>query len=124
MHFSPGNAQYGPNHIILQQTMSSDDIRSGVTSSNIEHPLDSFQVGGKSPAMNTRKKKSVVDNVRPIDETEQDKIVAELKQDAERLSSKGRAAFYYLFLTISGIFILCLTYSLAYPFEMEHQVRL
>jgi hypothetical protein len=103
--------------------MSSDDTCSGSSSSNIEHPLDCFQVGGKSPVPKSRKKKAVPDDVKPIDEIEQDKIVADLKQDAERLSSKGRAAFYYLFLTISGIFILCLTYSLAYPFEMEHQVR-
>lgn len=104
--------------------MSSDDVCSGVSVSNVEFPLDSFQVGGKSPVPKIRKKKAAVDNVGPIDEIEQEKIIAELKQDAERLSSKGRAAFYYLFLTISGIFILCLVYSLAYPFEMEHQVRI
>lgn len=91
-------------------------------SAEVEYPLDRFVVGGKPLVPKNRKKNADRGSARPIDEIEQEKIISELKEDAERLASKGRATFYYLFLVISGIFILCLTYSVAFPFGMEHQV--
>lgn len=89
--------------------------------SKVKIPLDPYQVGGKS-AKRKSSTKSEAEKTQPIDENEQEEIISELRQDAERLSNKGRTAFHYLFLAISGIFTMCLFYAIAYPLEMDHQV--
>lgn len=87
-----------------------------------ETPFDDFKVGGKPSKRNAPRKKTPLENTYPIDETEQDQIISELFQDAERLAKKGRRSFHYLFLLIAGIYGATFLYSLRYHMEMEHQV--
>lgn len=87
-----------------------------------ESVLDDFEVGGKPLKRKVSRKKTNLDQTRPIDENEQDQIISELLQDAERLSLKGRRYFHYLFLFISGIYGVTLLYSIRYRMVMEHQV--
>ena len=70
--------------------------------------------------MFNRSKSSPVPVV-PIDEDEQDKIAAELKQQAAGQTLTIRTIFQYIFLVVVLILFICLMYSVFSPWEMEHQ---
>lgn len=57
----------------------------------------------------------------PIDVTEQENIVHELKLAAVRQSSQTRLLFCLLFAAIGCIFFSCFCFSLLNPWEISHQ---
>ena len=93
---------------------------------DIKSASATYQVGGSSVPRKQKSstRKEATPLVDPIDDNKQDEIVSKLKQDADRQARNGRTTFYYLFMTIAGIFGVCLLCSVAYPIDVEHQVRL
>ena len=86
----------------------------------------SYEVGGKSSSI--KKKKSSNEKRKygqsdPIDEIEQEKIVSELKRNAERQANTGRKATFYLLRTVAGLFAAAMFYTTAYPYDLDHQVQ-
>ena len=59
--------------------------------------------------------------VEPLDNTEQDKIVQDLIQEANKNSNTTRKYFYWIYNAIALIFIGLLSYSSSYPMDMSHQ---
>jgi hypothetical protein len=57
----------------------------------------------------------------PIDSDEQEKILISLNEAAIRQSFQIRNIFFYLYLAIAGILLVCLFYTIASPFQMQHQ---
>ena len=86
----------------------------------------SYEVGGKSSSIKKVKssnEKRKCGRSDPIDESEQEKIVSKLRQDAERQANTGRTTTFYLFRTIAGLFTAAMFYTIAYPYEIDHQVQ-
>ena len=57
----------------------------------------------------------------PLDEEEQLRILEQLISEAQRQGNNARAAFYYVFLLITGIYSSCLFYSQLHPLDMDHE---
>lgn len=66
-------------------------------------------------------KNSPVETVSPIDEDEQSKITEEIKKQADAQSTTTRSIFRYLFAAVAVIQLVCLLYTVFFPYEMEHQ---
>ncbi len=68
-------------------------------------------------------RKSMANNeeVEPLDEAEQTKVLEDLKQLAANQTDKQRRLFYIVFLGIAFVFLVCLAYSVWWPWEMNHQ---
>ncbi|KAJ1421889.1 hypothetical protein B484DRAFT_399326 [Ochromonadaceae sp. CCMP2298] len=59
--------------------------------------------------------------VSPIDSDEQENIMMQLKADAITQSLQIRNIFFFLYLAIAGIMIVCIFYTIAAPYHMQHQ---
>ncbi len=59
--------------------------------------------------------------IEPLDESEQIKILDDLKIEVSNQSQLQRKLFYYLFIIISIIFICCSIYSMLLPWDVDHQ---
>jgi len=56
-----------------------------------------------------------------LDESEQDKIIDDLKQEANNQSRWNRVVFHYLYLAVSMLYVVCLYYTYQIPYSMGHQ---
>ena len=56
-----------------------------------------------------------------LDESEQDKIIDDLKQEAHSQSRWNREVFHYLYLAVSMLYVVCLYYTYHIPYSMGHQ---
>lgn len=84
-----------------------------------------FEVGGRTASIRQTKssaEKRKSGTADPIDESEQEKIVSKLRQDAERQAHTGRTTTFYLFRSIAGLFAVAIFYTIFYPFDIDHQV--
>ena len=62
------------------------------------------------------------DSIAPLlDEDEQNTITKELKDQANMQATNTRSRFFYLFLGLAGILLVCAVVTIVSPFEMEHQ---
>ena len=65
--------------------------------------------------------KHPLDSVDPLDEEQQEKVVAELRATAERQAANARRMFFILYKLIVCIFLFCFGFSYFYPWEIAHQ---
>lgn len=56
-----------------------------------------------------------------LDESEQDKIIDDLKQEAYSQSQWNREVFHYLYLAVSMLYVVCMYYTYQIPYSMGHQ---
>jgi hypothetical protein len=59
--------------------------------------------------------------IDPMDEAEQNKIIEEIRSQANKQNKQNRFIFYVLFLAVGFIYFICLLYAILIPWEMEHQ---
>jgi hypothetical protein len=57
----------------------------------------------------------------PIDEDEQSKIADDLKAQALKQTATTKSVFYYIYVTVAMIFLFCISYTVFYPYQLEHQ---
>ena len=65
--------------------------------------------------------KHPLDSVEPLDEEQQEKVVAELRATAKRQAASARRIFSILYKFIVCVFLFCFGYSNFYPWEIAHQ---
>lgn len=56
-----------------------------------------------------------------LTESEQERVVEELKEHADKQVRSSRSMFFVLYMLISLIFICCILHSVMFPMEMNHQ---
>ena len=66
----------------------------------------------------------LLDRTEPLDDAEQQRVLAELRETALKQSTNGRKYFSILFKMIAIVFMCALVYSMQNPWQIAHQIVL